>query len=70
MFFSSYTFQKLCFMQCGIKQTTDFRAHKNTQCFGEQFPILYLTLFTLSINSHLPTFGFKIHVYERSFVTH
>ena len=57
-------------MQCDIQESMDFRAHKNTQCFADQFPVLYLLLFTLSIHSHLPVCDCTIHVHKSCSVTH
>ena len=54
IFCSYYVFGYLCFVQCFVKKTVDFRAHKKTQFYADQIPVLYLLLFALSIHSHLP----------------
>jgi len=38
-------------MQCVTYESVDFTAHKKTQCYADQFPILYLLLITLSIGA-------------------
>ena len=57
-------------MQCVIKESMDFRAHKKTQCYANQSPVLCLLLFTLYVNSHLPACNCTIHVHKRCFVPH
>jgi hypothetical protein len=34
-------FQQLCSMQRVINQSVAFRAHKKTQCYADQFSVLY-----------------------------
>jgi len=36
-------------MQCVTNESVDFRAHKKTQCYADQFPVLLL--FILSIGA-------------------
>ena len=62
-FFSFCIFQQLCFMQCVIKESMDFRAHKKTQFYADQFPVLYMLLFTLFIHFHLPVLDFTSHIH-------
>lgn len=57
-------------MQCVIIGSVYFRAHKKTQYYADQFPVLHLKMFTLSINSHFPICDFTIHVHKNSFVAH
>jgi hypothetical protein len=49
-------------MQCVIIGSVDFRARNKTQFFADQFPVLYLKLFTLSIHSHLLVFDITVIV--------
>ena len=49
-------------MQCVIIGSVDFRAYKKTQFYADQFPVLYLKLFTLTIHSHLLVFDITIYV--------
>ena len=63
-------FQQLCFMQCFVKKTVDFRAHKKTPRHAHQFPVLCLLLLTLSINSHVPICNCTIHVHNSCSVSH
>jgi len=49
-------------MQCVTIGSVDYRAHEKTQFYADQFPVLYLKLFTFSIHSHLLVFDITIHV--------
>jgi hypothetical protein len=62
IFCSFCVLQQLCIMQCVIIGSVDFKAHKKTQCYADRFPVLYLLLFTLSVNSHLPVRNCTVHI--------
>ena len=64
-----YFIQQLRIIQCVIKERIYFRAHKKTQCYADHFPVLYLLLLSLSINSNLPANDCTIHV-RCSFLAH
>jgi hypothetical protein len=70
IFCSFSIFQQLCSIGCVINQSVDIRAHKKTQCYADQFPVLYLLLFTLFIHSHLPVVDFTSHIHNICFVAH
>jgi hypothetical protein len=70
IFCSFCIFQQLCSMECVISKSVAFRAHKKTQCYADQFSVLYLVLFTLSIHSHLSVLDFISHIHNICFVAH
>jgi len=69
IFCSFCVFQQLRIMQCVIIGSVDFRAHKKIHCNADGFPVLYLLLFTLSVNSHLPIRNCTILVHKRCSVS-